>query len=510
MNKKTICQAKRIISIAEEQSNSNLYMVIDFVLLDTLVNLNDIQYSEKFILNIADNSEIYAGIPLKVDYNKLIAGKTDKLTHNYDPKTKKLKNQMIGSFFKFYHQHNEEGVLELCGQVRIPKEFEEACAVIERLYEDNNLNVSYEIIVGESTKNGKVTFVDASEENYLFAYSIVSNPAVTSATAILLVAELLNNQNIEEGEIVSIVRTKDLTQEQFFANTKVHLSTQIAELDMSQVQRKIYNAMREFIVDEWYYFEVVDMTMTYVIAKKYEDGDYYKIDYSVGENEVQLSNMRKCTKTYTDIPEEGGDPEMAEKKKMSKEEMLKKIEAMSEEDMQKMMEKSKMAEVAEVAELENKLIVKETEIATLTATIETSKLELASKETELLEVNAKVVTLSESVIAKDVELAELVPLKEAHATMLAEKEAIELVAKQTALKEKYAKVLSAEILVELAESIVSLDESKLVARVVEIAMASASQEKTEVKPIVTLASRITDNVKLNGAESGSLKEKYSI
>lgn len=452
----------RIISLAEDNMESDeSYISIKLVLLDTLVNLNQIQYSSEFIQDIVDRKQDFLAIPLMAEVSKLENGKYDNLTHAYNSKTGQFKSQMIGSFVDFTTNQNGE-ILELLGECRVPKRFEKTTAALQELFDNGNLLFSYEVSVGEYTSTDGIKFVDKSPKNAIFAMAVVSNPAVVSAKALTLCAAIEEDFNLNLGNGgANMKRNKDFTCEEMFKNAKVTL---MAELDMNQIQRKIYHALQSFIEDDWYDYDVVDQSMTYIIVKKWSDGDYYKIDYTVSDIDVILSNMRLVTKIYNDIPKE--------------------------------------EDSVTIAELELKVKTLETEIASKDLKIKEKEIEvttantlIAEKDIEIAEVNSKLTTLSESIIAKDTELAELKPIKEAHETMLAEKQALELAEKKVSLKEKYSKLLSAEVLaeVEIAEALDKLDEVKLNSKVVEIAMATAVKTDPKVKTIET-ASRITDTV----------------
>lgn len=458
----------RIISLAEEDQGNESYVSIKLVLLDTLVNLNKIQYSSDFINDIAENKQDYIAIPLMAETSKLENGKYDNLTHAYNSKTGQFKSQMIGSFVDFTTNQNGE-ILELLGECRVPKRFEKTTVALQELFDEGNLQFSYEVSVGEYTSTDGIKFVDKSPKNSIFAMAVVSNPAVVSAKALTLCAALEEDFNLNLGNGgMDMQRNKEnFTVEEMFKNAKVTL---VAELDMNQIQRKIYHSLQGFIEEDWYEYDVVDQSMTYIIVKKWCDGDFFKIDYTVSDTDVSLSNMRKVSKKYEDIPEE---------------EDIVKIEVLQ----------------AEVETLK-------AEALTLNATIEASKVEmatvLATKETEMAEINEKLSKVSESVIAKDVIIASLEPIKVAYELAEATKAEDKLIADRVALKAKYSTILNAEAFekVEIAEAIEALNESVLKDAVIEKALASVPT----VVPNVETASRITDSVVIG--KGSDLVSKY--
>lgn len=480
------CKSKRIISIGEDESSSKLFLTIDFVLNDTNVNLNGVQYSESFLQDIVDNQDEYISMPLKVDYNKLINENVSSLTHNYSKSTNRFYNQMIGSFTKFYIEKSDNGEYELCGQVRIPKEFDQACEIIQQLYEDNSLFVSYEIYVGKYTtkNNGEIKYVDKDPENYLSAYSIVSTPAVPSAKAIALVAELID----KEGEEIVPSKTK-YTKQQFIADFKKGIKKkEIAELSYDQVMSQLWDQIKINLGDEYYDFYMEDNGVDFMIMQNYSDGSLIRIDFTVDGDTVVALDAYPVIRSY----------EPANKNEDGNEE-----DNNNEEDDDNMtLEEAK----AKIEAAEAKLKAKETELASKIKEVSEKDKKVKAKDDEIAEANKKVETLSASVLEKDNVIKDLKPIEEKYNTLIAEKTEKENAAKRVELKNKFSKLLSAEILSEpeMAEAINELDESKLNSRVVEIAMAKATEETKDKK--VETASIITDNLNLEGEKD--LVSKY--
>lgn len=462
--------AGRIIEIAEESQGNDIYMTLKLVLLTSEVNLNKIQYSEDFINEIAENKEKYISIPLVAEMNKLEDGKYDNLTHKQNKKTGQFGTQMIGSFVDFETNQNGD-VLELIGTARIPKRFAKTCEAIQELYDEGNLKFSYEIAVGEYKVQSGTKYVDKSENNFLIAMCVVSTPAVPKATALMLVAALESDFNIEnEGDIMT--RNKEITCEEFFANTKVHYEN--AELDLNQIQRKIYLSLRSLLGDDWYNYDIKDMYSDYVIISNYYDGDYYKVEYSISNDEVVLSEKVKVTKTY--LTKEDNEMTLAE------------IQA-----------KLEIAE-AKIKELEATVTDKDNIIAEKDGVIAEKETVIAEKDGKVTELSEQVNKLSESVVLKDNEIAELKPAKEELDKINLEKAEAEKVEKKSALKDKYSKLLAESImsLPEIAEAIEKLDETVLQAKVVEAALEKADNTKQE--PTTQTASRILDNIEVHGSD----------
>mgnify|MGYP001256740826 CR=1 FL=1 len=221
-------ESKRIISIGEEETGSEIFMSIKFCLIDTLTNLNGVQYSKAFLQEIADNPDKYLSLPLMAEFNKLSQGKTDNLTHAFDPNTQTFSSQMIGSFISFQVQQNTENatITELIGEARIPKRFTDICEVLLELFNSGNLTLSYEIAVGSYTMSSGIKYVDASEFNYLFGMAVVTNPAVLSAHSLTLVAQIMDGS---QGEKIIATKNNKVSEEENYMTIE-QMEVQVANL----------------------------------------------------------------------------------------------------------------------------------------------------------------------------------------------------------------------------------------------------------------------------------------
>lgn len=475
MNKDILkCEASKILEIAEDSSGSEIYMSVKLVLLDTLVNLNGVQYTEDFIHNIAENKQEYLAIPLVCEVNKLESGKTKNLGHKFDKKTGKFGTQMIGSFIDFSTQKNGD-VLELIGEARIPKRFEKVCAAIQDLFEAEELKFSYEIMAADYKVENGTKIVDKSDNNKIIGMAVVSNPAVESAKALALVAAIESDLNIEEaeqeGEEMPKLRNENLTCEEMFAETKTYFEN--AELDLNQIRAKIYSQLKTLFKDNWYNYDIVFMFMNYIVVKDYNQGDYYKITFSAGESEVTVGEPVKVTISFV---------ETAEKEEIDK---------------------------MTIEQLQAELNIANEKIKDFDAIIAEKDGAIKTKDVEIAEKQEQINTLSASVITKDAEIASMLPIKEEYEKIQLEKAEAEKVEKKEALKTKYSKLLSAEVLAEpeIAQAIEDLNESVLQAKVIQIALEKAEKtvpEKETKKAFIT-ATRITDDISVNG---GTLVSKY--
>lgn len=82
-----------------------------------------------------------------------------------DEKTGIFHSEQIGSFFSFYRATDDEGVVSLIGEARIPKRQPELCESILQLYQAGTLNFSFEIEVSHASQCEGVTLIDAEEGN---------------------------------------------------------------------------------------------------------------------------------------------------------------------------------------------------------------------------------------------------------------------------------------------------------------------------------------------------------
>lgn len=475
---KILLQAK-VIAIGEEVEPSNdIYISLKMVFLTSDLNLNNIQFTKDWINGIVEQKDKYIGLPLVADAFALESGQYKRLTHLFDKKTNKFKTQAIGSFYNFETGENN-GITELIAYARIWKRNAKICSALQELYEsEEGLSFSYEVLVGKYSVDGEKKIIDKDEVNVPIGSCVVSYPAVPASKAQLLIAEAYKHDFIDGSEAengsLKIERTKDMTEEQFFANVNLSVFEK-AELDFTQIRIKIW----EYVVgafEDFYNWDIVDVNTKYFVLMSYLTGDYYKIDYITNDNEIIFSPITKVSKEYIEISE-------GERKEME----IKELET-------------------KVAELEKSIADKDAIIATKDTEIAQKSQELETKQNEIAEKDKQIETLSASVIEKDNAIKELEPYKAEVEKINAEKAEVEKAEKKIAIKEKYSKLLSAEILAEteIASAIENLDEKVLNERVVKYALEKAEKDKSR-KPVITTATRIIDNMPING---NSVVDKY--
>ena len=496
---------KLLASILELHNSNDVYMTLDVLLLTSRINLNNAKFLPDFIHEIVENKDFYIGLPLVCEKEKLEKGKYKQLGHALK-KDGNFYTEQIGSYVDFYEKEADDGEWELFGKVRVFKRFKNVCDAIIQLYEQDSLFFSVEVYVGEYIKRSDGSReIGVNTENKIFGDCLVSYPAEVKSKAQLLIAEALNNDT--GGEKVH------KTFEDFFKNTSLHFEN--CELDIGQVQRKVYQKCAEQCGEDFYNYYSTDFGVNFMILQNYYDGDYYRVDYSVSEDDVTISEMYKVTKNYLPV-----SPEIAAEPDNNKMPDNDKDGVMPDDDEEDDIEDSKCNEKSELnkeeklmkfEEIKAKLEAAELEIETLKGTVNEKDALISEKDNKINELSENINTLSETVVVKDNEIAELTKSKEELDKINLEKAESEKAEKKVALKEKYSKLLSEEVisLPEISEAIENLDESLLQAKVVESALEKAEVSKSakteETKKSMVTASRITDDITVGNSD---LLSKY--
>jgi len=456
------------LKVLELSNENDIYMTLKLLLITSNPNLNKCIFTENFIHEIVENKDFYiGGVSLTAERSKLESGKKN-LGHGLT-KSGELISDVIGSFSDFSENQAEDGSWELLGTAKIFKRYPKVCEALGELYLNEDLNFSCEVFVSEYTKDENGNKVVDKGNGQLFGQCCVSHPAETKSKAFMMVAEALN---IDLGS-----DNLDKTFEEVFQNTKVVVET--SELDLTQIQRKVYAQFRE--LENYYEYDIIEFSVNYIILLHCE-GDLYRVDYSIFQDTLTLGEMYKVSKSYARI----NNINLEEEEKEKMEELQKELE-----QAQALADTLK-SEIASkdvvIAEKENLLVEKDTLIA--------------SKDADL-------VKIGEQLEAKTVEVSELQVFKAESDNLKLEKEVAEKLEKVSALKVRCLKVLSEKEVEEINASIESLDEVA-VNKVLAEKYITLASVVPDVKPIVTLASRLVDNLKISGAEPGSLREKYSI
>lgn len=270
------------ISVSELKANRK-YLSVSMRMFSTRPNLNKCAVTEGFIDDIIANKGDYVCMGLFGDVKKLKSNDYKRgLTHLYDRKTGQFLAEQIGAFYDFEKVEDEYGT-SLIGYARITKRSEAVCDAIERLYEEDSLNFSFEISAGVVEVVDGITIVDANPENELTGMAVVSVPAYPESKALDLVAE---NENMDKT----------------FSNMLF-----ISELDIEAVRMRLWN---------WMYDNFDGCCMRILLFCPdcfimYDEccGKTYKVEYMVENDEmvirdyyeVNFSRSEGSEKMNTDI-----------------------------------------------------------------------------------------------------------------------------------------------------------------------------------------------------------------
>ena len=193
------------VSINEQASN-DIFLLVDFLMFTSEANLNGEGVTVGFIHDFLEHTEDYISLPLYCDTENLLAGKFTKLGHRYSRSTGTFDTVQIGGFVKFWSKE-EDGVLTVYGQARIPKRESLICERIIQLYELGKLSMSFEVryLSADTVQKDGATFIDVGENNKLTGACICWQPAFPDAQAQLLVAE----EQADESELVVAENVSD-------------------------------------------------------------------------------------------------------------------------------------------------------------------------------------------------------------------------------------------------------------------------------------------------------------
>lgn len=160
-------------------------MHIQLVILNDKVNLNGAVCTKEFIHEIADHSEQYEHLPLFCDLDALRQHR--HLSHNYDPYRDEFGTSQIGSFESFTTAEID-GVLYLIGTAKVSKRNRYIIDALQDLAARDELKFSYEIETAQTIDVDGVEYITSDAGNKLVGVTVVTEPAVPEAKA-LLVAE---------------------------------------------------------------------------------------------------------------------------------------------------------------------------------------------------------------------------------------------------------------------------------------------------------------------------------
>jgi hypothetical protein len=460
----------QVVEINSDESN-DIFMSLHIRLLTNKKNLNNARFTDGFINSVIENRDFYNCMPLVCERKKIEYKQYEMLGHakNEDGT---FETDQIGSFTSFYSKYNKEKKRnELFGVAKVFKRFPKICEGIQELYEQDKLFFSVEVYVAEyleSNKNERV--IDAHEGNKLIGDCIVSYPAEKTSVAEILIAEDKEGENMADNK---------KTEKDFFEKT---VMIESSELDLSQIQSKVYSKCREKMGSDVYDYYCSEFGYNYIILRSYETSNLHKIDYSVNNDEVDISEMYEVKKTYVlaeaeNMKDGEKTAEISENNTNKNEDTIKDLNSKI-----KALEKSNSENESKIVELNNSI---------------------ESKDKEILEAKQNINLLSEEVVSQKNEIAELNKSKTKLENLEKEIAENKKVQKQTELNEKYSKLLSKEVMEsdEVKNAILELNSNYLKDLVINSALEKANKEKE--KEVITAS--INDPIDLNG---GDFVSKY--
>lgn len=426
------------VSISELKSNRK-YLSVSMRMFSTRANLNKCAVTEAFIDEIIANKDDYVCMGLFADVPKLKKKDYRGLTHMYDRRTDTFYADQIGSFYDFEKVEDEYGT-SLIGYARVAKRSKLVCEAIEELYDNGQLNFSFEISAGAVDVIDGITVVDANEENELTGMAIVSVPAYPESKALGLVAE---NEDVNR----------------FYASATVQLS----EVDFETVQIGFYNVVREMFGEEFMWRSRVLLFCTDCVILYCSDcGETIKVEYLIDDNDcIVIKDMYPV-----DFVRSGGSEE-----EMDKETLNTQVEEqVAEEQIAEVVAEEVVStdETVEVAEQTVEAIAEETEVVETAESTE----ELSEKEDEAEEEEKPSEKEDEAELAKkrcaelEAQIAELMKDREELEKIKAERANAELAEKKDQLRQ-YATDEGLDVNeTKIAEAIENVDYGMLVAEVI--------------------------------------------
>ena len=221
------------VSISEEAKLNPTFLTVDVKLCDSSLNLNREGVTQEFIEQFVASANDHVCLPFYADVKNLLAENYSALGHLYNKATRKFGTQMIGSMSEFYTETDDNGVVSLCGKIRIPKRDRDIVYRLVDLYEmgrfAGSTEVSYDPRECEITANGK--FIIASENSSLNGLCLVWTPACADAYAMDMVAEAADDSEeiVTEGEELTAERGETNPMEKENITAEVTDGTVVAE-----------------------------------------------------------------------------------------------------------------------------------------------------------------------------------------------------------------------------------------------------------------------------------------
>ena len=105
----------------------DIFLLITFKLFDNKGNRNREGVTAAFISEIMNHREKYAALPIYADVPALLGRNYQGLGHKYDPESGRFGTEQIGGLVDFTMSVNDDGVVSLYAEARIPKRETEIC-----------------------------------------------------------------------------------------------------------------------------------------------------------------------------------------------------------------------------------------------------------------------------------------------------------------------------------------------------------------------------------------------
>ena len=297
------------VAIDEKRSN-DIFLLITFKLFDNKGNRNREGVTAAFISEIMNHREKFAALPIYADVPALLGRNYQGLGHNYDPETGRFDTTQIGGLVDFAMSVNDDGVVSLYAEARIPKRESEICDRQQELFVMGGLNVSFEVKYNPSNvieKDG-VRFVDAGDGNSLTGMCIVSIPACPDANALEMVAETVNaeettgtnevNEEVpnEEGTVIAEevkdVEVAETSEVEVAEETNIEQAT--AETAEAEVVHEEVEVNESFTKDQFDGKTYHEIKTEHVVVETVEEEPSVELNEVIADCGGRKDDMGEC------------------------------------------------------------------------------------------------------------------------------------------------------------------------------------------------------------------------
>lgn len=284
------------VSISEEAKLNPTFLTVDVKLCDSSLNLNREGVTQEFIEQFVANANDHVCLPFYADVKNLLAENYSALGHLYNKATRKFGTQMIGSMSEFYTETDDNGIMSLCGKIRIPKRDRDIVYRLVDLYEMGRFAVSTEVSYDprecEITANGK--FIIASENSSLNGLCLVWTPACADAYAMDMVAEAADDSEeiVTEGEELTAERGETKPMEKENITAEVTEETVITEEAVAETEEAQETAAEEQTA----------------VAEEQEPVEEQKEEAVAETDEANAEVLEHSVDTHESVENWGGEP----------------------------------------------------------------------------------------------------------------------------------------------------------------------------------------------------------